>query len=143
MTSTGLHHIAIRVKDVRTSERFYTEVVGATVIPLIEEPDDPSGRASLIKLPDGTYFEVFPEGVWPPAPEAPSLGLFHFAVGVPDVDAAYADALANGATTCISPETIELPLYPGRQIRHAFVFDLNGDVCEFVEPDWVDQLLAG
>jgi catechol 2,3-dioxygenase-like lactoylglutathione lyase family enzyme len=136
------HHLAVRVSDIRASERFYVSVLGGTVITLIEEDADSSGRASLVKFGDGTYLELFPEGVGAAPPGAAPLGPIHFAYGVDDVDAAYARAIECGATDLISPQTIELPLYPGRGIRNAFVLDLNGDVCEFVNPDWVDRLLS-
>ena len=92
----GIHHVAIIASDYARSRRFYTEVLGLTVVNEVFRAERQSYKLDL-QLPDGTQIELFffPS---PPArlsyPEA--CGLRHLALRVDDVDACVALLSARG-----------------------------------------------
>lgn len=98
-----LHHVSLFVSDLEASARFYTSGLGLT---LREEFRDIVGRRASGSFPfgvasvfleagDGRYVELHPAGQGTMSP--PGFPLNHLALGVADVDAAYARALAAGA----------------------------------------------
>lgn len=106
-----LHHVSLFVSDLEASTRFYTDGLGLTVR---EQFRDIIGRRAAGEFPfavasvfleagDGRYVELHPAGPWPMSP--PGFPLNHLALTVADVDAAYARALAAGA----SPIDIPVP----------------------------------
>lgn len=98
-----LHHVSLFVSDLEGSTRFYTSGLGLT---LREEFRDIIGRRASGEFPfgvasvfleagDGRYVELHPAGQSAMSPAG--FPLNHLALGVVDVDAAYARALAAGA----------------------------------------------
>ena len=99
-----LHHVSLFVSDLEASTRFYTDGLGLT---LREHFQDIIGRRVGAEFPfgvtsvfleagEGRYIELHPAGEGAMSP--PSFPLNHLALGVADVDAAYARALAGGGT---------------------------------------------
>lgn len=82
----AIHHVAIICSDYPRSKRFYTEVLGLTVIAENYREARDSYKLDLA-LPDGSQVELFS---FPDAPERPSFpeaqGLRHLAFQVDDVE---------------------------------------------------------
>lgn len=106
-----LHHVSLFVSDMEASKRFYTSGLGLT---LREEFQDIIGhRASgafafgvasiFLEAGTGRYVELHPAGQGPLS--APGFPLNHLALGVTDVDTAYARARAAGG----APVDIPVP----------------------------------
>ncbi|MEM6456769.1 MAG: SRPBCC family protein [Acidobacteriota bacterium] len=104
-----LHHVSLFVSDLEASTAFYTAGLGLT---LRERFDDivgqraagtfPFGVASVfLAAGDGRYIELHPAGQAPMVP--PGFPLNHLALGVADVDRAYAQALAAGGSAVDIP----------------------------------------
>lgn len=98
-----LHHVSLFVSDLEASTKFYVSGLGLT---LREEFGDIIGRRARGDFPfkvasvfleagHGRYVELHPAGQGAMSP--PGFPLNHLALGVVDVDAAYARALAAGA----------------------------------------------
>jgi catechol 2,3-dioxygenase-like lactoylglutathione lyase family enzyme len=126
------NHLAIRVKDMDTSVHFLKAVMGPDVKVIeLADPSGPGPRVTLIDDGTGVLFDLFSEAGAAPE-KGPEYGLIHYCIGTDDVDAAFAAALGAGAVELMAPE--------GDEIRHCYVYDPNGDVCEFVNHDWVAKL---
>src|ERR1039457_4116905 len=86
MRLSGIHHIAIICSDYARSKRFYTEVLGFTVIAETYREARQSYKLDLA-VPDGTQIELFS---FPDSPKRPSYpeaqGLRHLAFAVPALD---------------------------------------------------------
>lgn len=99
-----LHHVSLFVSDLEASTRFYTSGLGLTlregfrdIIGRRAAREFPFGVASVfLEAGDGRYVELHPAGQGAMSP--PGFPLNHLALGVVDVDAAYARALDAGAT---------------------------------------------
>ncbi len=96
---SGIHHVAIICSDYPTSKRFYTDVLGFSVIDENYREARNSYKCDL-GLPDGTQIELFS---FPGAPARPSRpeaqGLRHLAFRVADLDAVIAH-LASHEVEC-------------------------------------------
>ena len=114
-----IHHVAIICSDYERSKRFYTEVLGLTVLAETHQPRRNSFKLDLA-LPDGGKIELFH---FPHAPQRLSYpeaqGLRHFAFEVDDVLQWKTHLEAHGVTV----EQVRLDEYTHRQ----FVF--------FADPD--------
>ena len=122
----GFHHIAIRARDFARTVRFYEEGFGFT---RKFGWGNEGRRAALMDTGDGNYVEIF-EGRGDE--EVPEGGILHVAYRTVDVDAAYARAVAAGATPDVEPKDVT----PDNQdypipFRIAFVKGLDGEVIEF------------
>ncbi|MEM9355004.1 MAG: VOC family protein [Pseudomonadota bacterium] len=99
-----LHHVSLFVSDLETSKRFYISGLGFSLRG--EFRDIVGYRASVkfsfgvesvfLEAGNGRYVELHPVGQGAMSP--PGFPLNHLALGVVDVDAAYARALSAGAT---------------------------------------------
>ncbi|MEM9622002.1 MAG: VOC family protein [Pseudomonadota bacterium] len=109
-----LHHVCLFVPDIAASVEFYTSGLDLTVR---EEFDDIIGVRQTGRFPFGVpsvfleagagrYIELHPAGDGEMMP--PGFPMNHLALGVHDVDQAYAKALTAGAT----PFGFELPSEP-------------------------------
>jgi len=126
----GFHHVAIRATDFEATVKFYEEGLG-----LVRHFGWGEGesRAALMDVGDGNYIEIFAgrgEG------EIPEGGLLHYALRTSELDAAYARAIAAGATPVIEPKDVS-PANADRLItfRVAFVRGLAGETIEFFQND--------
>lgn len=88
MSGYRLDHIALLVRDLDESVRFYTEVVGLREVP------DPMGGATIrwIEIGDGRRFHIQQGDVSRVHVEKQT----HFALGTPDFDAVLARLRAAG-----------------------------------------------
>jgi glyoxylase I family protein len=129
-TAPGFHHIALRVRDFDATLRLYQDGFG-----FVRHYDWGEGdsRGALLDTGDGNYLEVFAGSKRPAGEDAPEGALLHLALRTPDVDAAYARAVAAGARSQIAPKDIifngEYPV----PVRLAFVVGLDGEVIEFFQ----------
>ncbi len=131
-TSPGFHHIALGVRDFDATLRFYQDGFGFTHKYGWGEGDS---RGALLDTGDGNYLEVFAGSTRPAGEDTPEGALLHLALRSPDVDAAYARAVAAGARSHTAPKDIvfngEYPV----PVRLAFVVGLDGEVIEFFQND--------
>jgi len=126
----GFHHVAIRATDFEATVRFYEEGLGCVRRFGWGEGET---RAALMDVGDGNYVEIFAgrsEG------EIPEGGIIHFALRTEDADAAFAKAVAAGATPVIEPKDAS-PAHADHPItfRVAFVRGLAGETIEFFQND--------
>lgn len=95
---TGFHHAAIICGDIARSRKFYTEVLGLTILAETYRADRDSWKIDL-RLPCGGQIELF---TFPGAPERPTrpeaLGLRHLAFAVDSVAAAKTKLERAGVT---------------------------------------------
>jgi glyoxylase I family protein len=121
----GIHHVAIRVKDYDRSLAFYTAGLGFTPTLTWGEGD---ARAVMLDAGNGNCVEIFAGGADEAKPEGAWM---HLAFCSDDPDAAYAHALAAGATEMKAPFSHVIPTEPPTPVRLAFVLGLDGEVIEF------------
>jgi catechol 2,3-dioxygenase-like lactoylglutathione lyase family enzyme len=124
----GFHHVAIRAVDFDRSVAFYTEALGFKRAYGWGEGDD---RAAMLDIGDGNYVELFAGGKPRTSSEEPPLG--HFAIRVPDTDAAFKRAVEGGAAVTMEPKTIDIQGDTVVTVRIAFVKGPDGEVIEFFE----------
>lgn len=127
-TLRGIHHIALNVKDMTASRRFYGQVLGlhelvgdevpATLVELVAQ-----GKVANFRLPDGTILDLF---------------------GEPDLDAPHADpkqqfTRANHMAFDIEPALFEQAVEMLNQhqvpIDHGPVSRPTGRGIYFYDPD--------
>lgn len=84
----AIHHIAIICSDYEKSKRFYTEVLGFTIVREVYRESRRSFKLDLA-LNDHYIIELFSFPEPPPRPSTPeACGLRHLAFKVDDVEAA-------------------------------------------------------
>lgn len=149
----GIDHFALRAYDFDATVRFYSDGLGFTKVFEWTAPGLVT-RCAFLDAGDRRYLEVFdgsttavPGGAPTPLAEMPvptqeerarHAGIVHVALRSDDVDAAYARAMAAGATEAAAPFDIEQTGAAGHDdmgIRVAFVFGLDGEVIEFIRHD--------
>jgi len=115
-----IHHAAIICACYARSKRFYTEVLGLTVLAENYRAERQSWKLDLA-LPDGGRIELFSFPDAPPRPDRPEAqGLRHLAFAVADVDRAKAALEARG----VAVEPVRVDEYTGR--RFTFFADPDG-----------------
>lgn len=124
---SAVHHIALICADYETSKRFYTEILGLTILGEYFRAERNSYKLDLAL--NGQYIiELFS---FPDPPKRPSrpeaLGLRHLAFAVPDLDAAIAHLTENGVPT----EPVRVDEHTGR--RFTFFADPDDLPLEFYE----------
>src|ERR1700733_11313945 len=132
-TTSGFHHVAIRAVDFDATVRFYTEGLGFKVHYGFSVPGR-IDRAAFLDAGDGRFVEVFGQGSTvqaegrrrQPNEERTEGALLHFCLRAADTEAAYARALAAGATSRVEPCVRRLSEYPLVEVRIAFVTGPNG-----------------
>ncbi len=136
----GFHHVAIRAMDFDETIRFYTEGLGFRVHLPFSIPGR-IDRAAFLDTGDGRFIEVFGQGSIvqaegrrrEPNEERTEGALLHFCLKVVDTNAAFARAIAAGASARVEPVTRRLSEDPLVEVRIAFVTGPNGEVIEFME----------
>ncbi|NJL22639.1 MAG: VOC family protein [Leptolyngbyaceae cyanobacterium SM1_3_5] len=96
MKTEGIHHIAIICSDYDRSKRFYTEVLGFTILAETYRADRQSYKLDLC-VSDRVAIELFSfprPSDRPSRPEA--CGLRHLAFAIADLDAACAELRSHG-----------------------------------------------
>lgn len=122
-----VHHIAIICSDYAASKKFYTEVLGLTILSEYYRPERRSYKLDL--LLNGQYcIELFS---FPDPPKRPShpeaRGLRHLAFSVANIDEAIKDLHAKGTVT----EPVRIDEWTGK--RFTFFSDPDGLPLELYE----------
>ena len=126
MNITGIHHVAVIASDYARSRRFYTEVLGLSVVAEVYRQQRDSWKLDL-RTPDGVQIELFsfPSPPRPSRPEA--CGLRHLAFRVPDLAAAVQELLSKD----LAVEAIRIDEYTGK--KFTFFADPDGLPLELYE----------
>jgi glyoxylase I family protein len=127
MNITRIHHTAIICVDYAASKKFYTEVLGLTIIAEHYRAERDSYKLDLAL--NGEYvIELFSFPNTPQRPSRPeAAGLRHMAFQVPDIDEAIAWLTQNNVTA----EPIRVDEFTG--CRFTFFEDPDGLPLEFYE----------
>ncbi|SFC81766.1 VOC family protein [Spirosoma endophyticum] len=96
---SAVHHIAIISQDYEKSKRFYTEILGLTILSEVNRAERQSYKLDLAL--NGQYIiELFSFPNPPKRPSRPeALGLRHLAFAVTDLDAAVAHLAEQNVVT--------------------------------------------
>ncbi|CAN5229756.1 VOC family protein [soil metagenome] len=96
---SAVHHIAIISQDYEKSKRFYTEILGLTILSEVNRAERQSYKLDLAL--NGQYIiELFSFPNPPKRPSRPeALGLRHLAFAVTDLDAAVAHLAEHNVVT--------------------------------------------
>jgi len=113
---SGIHHVAICVRDADEAVAFYRDVLGLTVLP---RPDFGFG---------GYWLDAGGQQLHLMQSESSRSGGDHFAIRVDDLDAAVADIRSSGVTV----DTVDHVPGAGRQ---AFLHDPSGNFIELNQPE--------
>jgi glyoxylase I family protein len=124
---SSIHHVAIICSDYETSKRFYTQILGLTVVGEVYRAERNSYKLDLAV--NGHYqIELFSFPNPPKRPSRPeALGLRHLAFAVPDLDQAVSFLNEQGVIT----EPIRVDEHTGR--RFTFFADPDGLPLELYE----------
>ena len=124
---TGLHHIAIICRNYERAKRFYTEVLGFTILNEVFRAERQSYKLDLAL--NGQYLiELFSFPDPPPRVSRPeAAGLRHLAFAVANLDAAIAHLTQHGVIT----EPIRTDEITGK--RFTFFADPDGMPLELYE----------
>ncbi|QHV97928.1 SMU1112c/YaeR family gloxylase I-like metalloprotein [Spirosoma endbachense] len=124
---TAVHHIAIICSDYETSKRFYTEILGLTILGEVYRAERQSYKLDLAL--NGQYLiELFSFPNPPKRPSRPeAAGLRHLAFAVENLDAAIAHLTQQGVVT----EPVRIDEHTGR--RFTFFADPDDLPLELYE----------
>jgi glyoxylase I family protein len=127
MKLNAIHHIAIICSDYDISKKFYTEILGLTIIKETFRVERNSYKLDLA-LNDHYVIELFTFPNPPPRPTRPeALGLRHLAFEVDNVEESIAFLEKNGINT----EGVRLDDTTGK--KFTFFNDPDGLPLEFYE----------
>src|ERR1700683_1575903 len=134
-----LDHVAVRSTNLAASVRFYEALLGTRSVTLLP-PNDDIGRVELVRVGDHHGIELFEEGRGQARKGSPRTGLIHLALGVDDVDAAYAETVQSGAEAMRGPVSTVVGGADGPGIRGAFIYGPGGELIEFIQRGWARPL---
>ncbi|WP_300599163.1 VOC family protein [Niabella sp.] len=122
-----LHHVAIICSDYARSKKFYTEILGFTILQEVFREERDSYKLDLAL--NGQYLiELFSFPAPPARPTRPeATGLRHLAFEVTDIEAAVQQLLANN----IAAEPVRVDEYTGK--KFTFFPDPDGLPVELYE----------
>lgn len=128
---SGIHHVAIRVRDFDASYAFYTDILGlAEKIHWGEAPR----RAVMLDLGDGNYLEMFERADQAPPPAGHEPVILHFAIRTTRLDDALERARAAGCEVTMEPTDIDIQARQGVHPVHiAFFKGPDGELVELFE----------
>jgi lactoylglutathione lyase len=129
-TAPRMLHVMLRIRDIDASLRFYRDGLG---MHLLDRHDVPQGRFSILFLSFAGYRDG-PAAIeltynWDQE-EAYShgSGYGHIAIGVPDIEAAFARLIDHGGAAKTAPKQ----MIPGTPML-AFVTDPDGYAVELIQ----------
>src|SRR5258705_9049840 len=112
-----IHHIAIICSDYQASRKFYTEVLGLSIVRENYRAERKSYKLDL-QLGDRYIIELFSFPDPPPRPSRPeACGLRHLAFAVSDLEESLQDLEEQGVVT----EPVRTDEYTGK--RYSFLSD--------------------
>jgi len=130
----GFDHVGLSVADLDAAAGFYTSAFGFERQLAFELSPHPI-RGVMLAHPGGFRLELFEHSASVPGLRAATpieahatRGYSHFALTAPDIDEAFAAALAAGARPVIEPRPSPEP-----GVRFAFMADPEGNLVELVE----------
>lgn len=91
----GLSHVAVRVRDIGQSLRFYTEVLGLREAFRMCREDGSTATVYLYFGP-GQYLELFADGKRESTDDGETIGMCHLCLSTADVSRAYREVLSRG-----------------------------------------------
>ncbi len=122
-----IHHIAVICSNYEVSKRFYTEVLGLTIVQEVYRKERNSYKLDLA-LNDQYVIELFSFPHPPPRPSRPeATGLRHLAFAVEKLD----PVIEKIRQFHIAVEAIRIDEYTGK--RFTFIADPDGLPIEFYE----------
>ena len=116
MKPSGIHHVAICVRDEDEALAFYRDALGCAVLP---RPDFGFG---------GYWLDAGGQQVHLMQADDPATGSHHFAIRVDDLDAAVAELEEAGVT-------VRRSSYTSGAGHQAFLRDPSGNRIELNQPD--------
>lgn len=124
---TGIHHIAMNVRDFDNSLAFYTEGLG-----LKEWISWKTGetRAVMLDTGNGSFLELFER---PSEPQPQQGPLLHIALKTEDCDGAFKKACTAGAKVMSEPQDVDIPGSVPISVRIAFCTGPDGEIIEFFQ----------
>jgi catechol 2,3-dioxygenase-like lactoylglutathione lyase family enzyme len=128
------HHVSIAVRDLDAQESWYSRVLGFTEpIERVAIPD-PAVRTVILQAANGLRVELIerpqvePRSFPDPLTAAGVQGYGHWAVQVGDLDAAFSELTAAGATVVWPPADA---VQAGD--RYAYIHDPEGNLLELIQ----------
>ena len=125
----GFHHVSMKVRDLDTSIKFFTEGLG--FVERLSWGQAPQ-RTVLLDTGDENYFEISqgnPEQV-------NEDGVFqHIALRTDDCEAAIEAAREAGAVVTLETKDVTISAEPPLQLRIAFFKGPDGEVIELFQDD--------
>jgi len=118
---TGISHMALYVKDIESSRKFYKDYLGYAEPYLLMNKDGKTLALTYIKINDRQVIELFPEK------KADTNRMYHFAIETED---------AEGMRLYLASKGYKVPATTpvGRSGNlNYFVKDPNGTICEIVQ----------
>jgi catechol 2,3-dioxygenase-like lactoylglutathione lyase family enzyme len=130
--STTVHHAAVRVADLDRSIAWYGAAFGFEVEHRGRVPE--GTPIAMLRTPGGAGVELFElaprdDPGWSGPIAALEEGVVHFGLAVPDVQAAFEQALAVGGREVWPPRDA-----PVSGVRIAFLADPDGNLVELIGP---------
>lgn len=127
MPVAGFHHVAMKVKDLDASIRFYTEVLGMSVARSWGEADK---RGVMLDAGNGNCVELFAGG---PSGARADGHWIHLALACTDTNAALAKVRSAGCEITMQSTDITIPSNPPLPARIAFFKGPDGEIIEFFQ----------
>jgi len=127
MNITALGHAAIRVRNLESSEAFYSGVLGMPVVMRFPEEQEMGFRVG-----ESSLFMVHAVGSDAPAPDSRTLGIHHMAFIVGNNPATLSDAAQR-----LDQHGVSYQLVANEDFESLFCRDPDGHVIElYYWPSW-------
>jgi lactoylglutathione lyase len=123
---TGLGHLAVRVRDIEASAKFYGDVVGLKEAFRMARPDGTGTGTIYFYIAPWQFIELFPDGAGE-QPASGTIGIKHICIQVDNAAAFQEEFRARGGP-------IDVPLKTGySKCIQFWTHDPDGNGIEFME----------